>query len=386
MSHPVIEVRLRHVGRRPALAGAEPDRCVARAVMGRGPELIGAGSGDLNDQVVGFGDTDEEAPFPDRLHILAVGGDDRHRAAGEFKVEVGRGRTVDDTQQHPLVGLSRKGRFRLAVGQKAVVGHIRDVHGRHALKLPQEVVAQHAEAGGAEDALRAALLKGIPVAAALERPVHGMRVLVGPIGEHDHMVPVRLRAALERLDDDGAVNAALLLQVGVGVVPIGSALADGKFVVERFAGPDGREAEVRDAVHPGRDQDAVPVDGGILVHPVMDADTGEVSLPEAQGRARDAAVDGHGFGGLSREVDRLPGDGQIVFDCRPLNLQGSGEYQKDQSGNGCSSRKASYHVTLLCLNELPLAETELKLMAAAAIIGDNSTPKNGWKTPAAIRR
>ena len=31
-----------------------------------------------------------------------------------------------------------------------------------------------------------------------------------------------------------------------------------------------------------------------------------------------------------------------------------------------------------------ITETELKLMAAAAIIGLNRIPKNGYKTPAAI--
>lgn len=32
----------------------------------------------------------------------------------------------------------------------------------------------------------------------------------------------------------------------------------------------------------------------------------------------------------------------------------------------------------------PITETELKLIANAAIIGDNKIPKNGYKTPAAI--
>lgn len=31
-----------------------------------------------------------------------------------------------------------------------------------------------------------------------------------------------------------------------------------------------------------------------------------------------------------------------------------------------------------------ITETELKLIAAAAIIGDNKIPKTGYKTPAAI--
>lgn len=34
-------------------------------------------------------------------------------------------------------------------------------------------------------------------------------------------------------------------------------------------------------------------------------------------------------------------------------------------------------------NALLITETELKLIAAAAIIGDNKTPKNGYNTPAA---
>jgi hypothetical protein len=34
-------------------------------------------------------------------------------------------------------------------------------------------------------------------------------------------------------------------------------------------------------------------------------------------------------------------------------------------------------------NALPMTDTELKLIAAAAIIGDSSKPKNGYNTPAA---
>ena len=43
-----------------------------------------------------------------------------------------------------------------------------------------------------------------------------------------------------------------------------------------------------------------------------------------------------------------------------------------------------YNCTRLSLSELLITETELKLMAAAAIMGDNSIPKNGYSTPAAI--
>ena len=37
----------------------------------------------------------------------------------------------------------------------------------------------------------------------------------------------------------------------------------------------------------------------------------------------------------------------------------------------------------LNLNEFAITETELKLIAAAAIIGDNKIPNTGYNTPAA---
>lgn len=43
-----------------------------------------------------------------------------------------------------------------------------------------------------------------------------------------------------------------------------------------------------------------------------------------------------------------------------------------------------YNCTRFSLSELLITETELKLIAAAAMIGDNKIPKNGYSTPAAI--
>ena len=40
-------------------------------------------------------------------------------------------------------------------------------------------------------------------------------------------------------------------------------------------------------------------------------------------------------------------------------------------------------LTFLNLNAFPMTETELRLMAAAAIIGESSSPKNGYRSPAA---
>ena len=42
-----------------------------------------------------------------------------------------------------------------------------------------------------------------------------------------------------------------------------------------------------------------------------------------------------------------------------------------------------YNCVLFKRNALPITDTELKLMAAAAIIGESSMPKKGYNTPAA---
>ncbi len=48
-----------------------------------------------------------------------------------------------------------------------------------------------------------------------------------------------------------------------------------------------------------------------------------------------------------------------------------------------SSGLMSYNLTARNLSEFVITDTELKLMAAAAIIGLSSSPKNGYSTPAA---
>lgn len=44
---------------------------------------------------------------------------------------------------------------------------------------------------------------------------------------------------------------------------------------------------------------------------------------------------------------------------------------------------SNYKFTLRSRNALPITDTELRLIAALAIIGESSQPKNGYKTPAA---
>ena len=47
-------------------------------------------------------------------------------------------------------------------------------------------------------------------------------------------------------------------------------------------------------------------------------------------------------------------------------------------------RRLIHNLTLLNLKEFAITETELTLIAAAAIIGDNKIPKNGNNIPVAI--
>ena len=53
------------------------------------------------------------------------------------------------------------------------------------------------------------------------------------------------------------------------------------------------------------------------------------------------------------------------------------------AGNGCVPR-ASYSLVARSLRAFPMTDTELKLIAAAAIMGLRRSPKIGYRTPAAI--
>jgi len=136
-----------------------------------------------------------------------------------------------------------------------------NIHDRHALEFPLEVVAEHAETGGAEDALGAALFECVPFTATLECPVHLVWILIGPVGKQDNMVMIGFFPWLTRFNNNGAINTALFLQAGVGVIPVGSTLAKGKLIGEYRAGTDRGEAEIRYAVHIRRHEQTVPVDG-----------------------------------------------------------------------------------------------------------------------------
>jgi hypothetical protein len=61
----------------------------------------------------------------------------------------------------------------------------------------------------------------------------------------------------------------------------------------------------------------------------------------------------------------------------------SSEFLQENQLNRYFKSPIHYTVNILSLRALPATDTELKLIAAAAIIGLSKKPKVGYKTPAA---
>ena len=315
-------VQRRHVGLH---AGARRQRGarVAGAVHGLREDGVGAVLGRFDDHVVGLGHGDAELVDLHRPHVLAVGGHHGHFQAGDTHVEVAHRRTVDEAQPHALAGLEQAGPVagrRGAVGQEGVggAGNIRQVGRRHAHLFPHQPFRQgRAPALGfglARQALHAGTDAVVVVRLHHQLAEHAHRIFVGPVGQQHHVLAVEGdRVAPARLDDDGAVQAGLFLEAGVAVIPVGAALAHVETVGVGLAGIDARKAQARHAVHVGGQQDAVPVDGALLVQPVGDVQRDRVALAPAQQRRGNLAVHRGADAGRAREIDRRFADFQMEF-------------------------------------------------------------------------
>ena len=81
------------------------------------------------------------------------------------------------------------------------------------------------------------------------------------------------------------------------MVPEGAGIGRRELVDETLPRPDRRLGQAWHAVHGVWQADAVPMDGGVLIEPVLDRDADRLALPQAQCRAGDGAVIGpHGSG------------------------------------------------------------------------------------------
>src|SRR5690606_21874462 len=150
-----------------------------------------------------------------------------------------------------------------------------------------------------------------------------LRIQVGPVAEHDHVIAVIGEGlGLEWLDHQRPVEAGLLLETGVAVVPVGAALYDVEAVLVSLAAVDAVEAESRHAVHVGWQQDAVPVDrclvamDGAWRQGIADPQVDGSALAPAQQRCRNRAVDRDGRTRGAGEVHRRLADGQVELGAR----------------------------------------------------------------------
>src|SRR3546814_9426183 len=99
----------------------------------------------------------------------------------------------------------------------------------------------------------------------LQLPHHCVRGHEAPVGQHQHVFAIiSNRVGVDRVEDQRAVMAELLLKTRMAVIPEGAGMPDRELVDEGFPGADAGEAHARHAVHLEGQQHAVPVDRGVL--------------------------------------------------------------------------------------------------------------------------
>ena len=328
-----IEIGPRGTGGRHVRALPDKSRGVSGAVMGGGPDLRPAAGRKGDEGIVSLANGHEEAVYFNRFHGVAVGGNQRERTGGGLDIKVGGGRTIHEAQKDTVAGIPRQGGGALAIDEKGVVGHIGQVHGLHTGAFAAKKVPDGPSFPSAEERLGSALFQGIPFAATGETAQDFMRVFIGPIGEHQHVLaagPAGGRRRGFRLNDDGPVKALLLLQMGVGMIPAGAGLDDGKLEGVEGAGLNGRGGDFRHPVLGIRQQHAVPMGGrGVMSKIVMDADAGPVPLRETQHGTGNSAVDGETCHCFSGRSDRGFSNPEVV-----LHYFGGGRKQTGQEQDG----------------------------------------------------
>ena len=147
------------------------------------------------------------------------------------------------------------------------------------------------------------------------RPV-GTRVH-HPVVQQEGEIPVDgLGFAVLRMNDEQAhhPDGHLHHLVSMRVVHVGAMLTQRELVGVGLSRLDVRLAQAADAVHPARQQNAVPVNGGVLGEFVRHQDPDSVALDRFDGRARCAAVVAPGFHGRAgRELVFNLFGGQVKF-------------------------------------------------------------------------
>ena len=288
---------------------------LARAVDRLGNKAVSLVRCRLDNHIVGFGDGDLELVSLDRLHVLPVGGDHRHRQPRDANIEVGHCRSIDDPQANALARSEQSGPVGgaiMAVDKKVVggTGHIRNVGRVHAHSGPHPpfgcglVLACQAASQG--------LLLHVEVSALrLQLSQDCVRMHEAPVGEQDHMLAVighGIRTG--RIDYDRTIEAHGFLHARMAVIPVGAGLSDGKLI--RVGGPrlDPREADAGNTVHLEWEQQAVPVDRTVLAERIGHREADILAFLEANDWSRGGTVDPDGMAFAAADTNHRMTDRQ----------------------------------------------------------------------------
>ena len=142
--------------------------------------------------------------------------------------------------------------------------------------------------------------------------------------------------AIFRFDHDRSIHAALLLQVGVTVIPIGSSLPERKFKDPRLARLDRRRGDVRHAILRIRHQQAMPVDRCLFtLEQIFYANACRIAFPKSQRRPWNATIEHQGPRRLHSRFRRPTrfGDIQVI-----LNNAGKKHAARRKNGKNVSNQ------------------------------------------------
>src|SRR3546814_5645614 len=105
--------------------------------------------------------------------------------------------------------------------------------------------------------------------------------------------------------------AYLLLEPRMAVIPVGAVLDDWELVGEGGPWLDAREADAGHAVHVERQDEAVPVDGRVLIERVLDVDAGILPFTQTDEWGRENAVHRDRMAGAAADRERAVRDLEV---------------------------------------------------------------------------
>ncbi|MNS85645.1 hypothetical protein D3C72_1195180 [compost metagenome] len=192
---------------------------------------------------------------------------------------------------------------------------VEDVARVHPHPAPHPALGQIHAVRPVQQARQRGLLHVEVAGALLQLGQDFVRMQEAPVRQDQHMLAVIAdRIDARRVDDDGAIVAHGLLHPRMAVIPVGARLPDRELIDKGLARLDAWEADPRHPVHLERQQQAVPVDRGVLVQGVRHRQAHVLALAHPQQGRGQQAVDGEG-------VARSPADGEVGMAHRQVDVR-----------------------------------------------------------------